>query len=87
MDFETFLSQRVFELRKEANLSQKALGEAIGLSHKAISTLESSLGVTLLVRNARRRIELTEDGKLLYPIARRIVENCDDLSRVRVFGT
>jgi len=41
MDFETFLSQRVFELRKEANLSQKALGEAIGLSHKAISTLES----------------------------------------------
>lgn len=45
----------------------------------AISTLESSLGVTLLVRNARRRIELTEDGKLLYPIARRIVENCDDL--------
>ena len=45
----------------------------------AISTLENTLGVTLLVRNARRRIELTEDGKLLYPIARRIVEDCDTL--------
>ena len=45
----------------------------------AISTLENTLGVTLLVRNARKRLELTEDGKLLYPIARRIVESCDDL--------
>lgn len=41
MNHENFLSQRIFELRKEANLSQKQLGEAIGLSHKAISTLES----------------------------------------------
>ena len=45
----------------------------------AISTLENTLGVILLVRNARRKVELTEDGRLLYPIARRIVESCDDL--------
>lgn len=45
----------------------------------AISTLETTLGATLLVRNARRKVELTEDGRLLYPIARRIVESCDDL--------
>ena len=41
MEYEAFLSQRIFELRKKAHLSQKELGEAIGLSHKAISTLES----------------------------------------------
>lgn len=45
----------------------------------AISTLESNLGASLLVRNARRKVELTEDGKLLYPLAKRIVESCDDL--------
>jgi len=41
MNQENFMAQRIFELRKAANLSQKALGEAVGLSHKAISTLES----------------------------------------------
>lgn len=45
----------------------------------AISALENTLGVTLLVRNARRKVELTEDGCLLYPVARRIVESCTDL--------
>ena len=34
-------SERLFQLRTQCNLSQKQLGEAIGLSHKAISTLES----------------------------------------------
>lgn len=34
-------SERLFELRTQRNLSQKQLGEVIGLSHKAISTLES----------------------------------------------
>ena len=41
MDYMQFFSQRVFELRKHQGLSQKELGEAIGLSHKAISTIES----------------------------------------------
>lgn len=35
------LSQRILQLRKERGLSQKELGEAVGLSHKAISTIES----------------------------------------------
>lgn len=41
MDYMPFFSQRVFELRKQRKLSQKELGEAVGLSHKAISTIES----------------------------------------------
>lgn len=32
---------RLLALRKQAGLNQKELGEAIGLSHKAISTIES----------------------------------------------
>ena len=34
-------SRRVYELRKKSGLSQKELGEAVGLSHKAISIIES----------------------------------------------
>jgi transcriptional regulator with XRE-family HTH domain len=34
-------SERLYQLRTERNLSQKQLGEVVGLSHKAISTLES----------------------------------------------
>lgn len=48
MDYKEFLSQRVYALRKERDLSQKDLGEAVGLSHKAISTLESaSRGISM----------------------------------------
>ena len=32
---------RLLSLRREKGLSQKQLGEAVGLSHKAISTIES----------------------------------------------
>lgn len=40
--FETkILGQRLFELRQKANLNQRQLGDAIGLTHKAISTIES----------------------------------------------
>ena len=39
-DMEPF-SKRVFELRKERGISQKELGAGVGLSYKAISTLES----------------------------------------------
>ena len=41
MDYMLFFSQRIYELRKQRGLSQKELGEAVGLSHKAISTIES----------------------------------------------
>lgn len=41
MQNDNIFGRRVFELRSKANLSQKQLGELIGLSHKAISTLES----------------------------------------------
>lgn len=41
MDYMPFFSQRIYELRKQRGLSQKELGEAAGLSHKAISTIES----------------------------------------------
>ena len=41
MDYMPFFSQRIYELRKQRGLSQKELGEAVGLSHKAISTIES----------------------------------------------
>ena len=41
MDYMPFFSQRIYELRKQRGLSQKEIGEAVGLSHKAISTIES----------------------------------------------
>ena len=41
-------SQRVKGLRKERRLSQKELGEVLGLTHKSISTIESgSRGTTI----------------------------------------
>ena len=41
MEYMELFSQRVFALRKKHGLSQKELGEAVGLSYKAISTIES----------------------------------------------
>ena len=41
MQEQNILGQRVLKLRHSNNLSQKQLGEIIGLSHKAISTIES----------------------------------------------
>ena len=41
MDYMPFFSQRIYELKKQRGLSQKELGEAVGLSHKSISTIES----------------------------------------------
>ncbi len=41
MEYMHYFSQRIYELRKKNNLSQKELGEEVGLSHKAISTIES----------------------------------------------
>lgn len=48
MEYTEIFSQRVYELRKKRNLSQKELGEAVGLSHKAISTIESGTRSTTI---------------------------------------
>ena len=41
-------AERVHMLRKQRGMSQKELGEAIGLSHKSISTIESGSRTTPL---------------------------------------
>lgn len=48
MDYTQFFSKRIFDLRKRRGLSQKELGEAVGLSHKAISTIESGVRSTTI---------------------------------------
>ena len=35
------LKERVYQLRKEAHLTQQELGDILGLTHKSISMLES----------------------------------------------
>ena len=46
MEYKQFFSQRIYELRKRRGLSQKELGDAVGLYHKSISTIESGLSST-----------------------------------------
>lgn len=41
MDKQNIFGERIYRLRKANGLSQKELGEVVGLSHKAISTIES----------------------------------------------
>ena len=41
-------AERVHMLRKQRGMSQKELGEAIGLSHKSINTIESGSRTTTL---------------------------------------
>ncbi len=48
MDYTQFFSKRIYNLRKQRGLSQKELGEAVGLSHKAISTIESGARSTTI---------------------------------------
>ena len=48
MDHMQFFSKRVFELRKQRGLKQKELGEAVGLSYKSISTIESGTNSTTI---------------------------------------
>ncbi len=50
MDYSDYLSQRILQLRKERGrgLNQKELGDAVGLSHKAISTIESGTRSTTI---------------------------------------
>ena len=44
-----------------------------------ISLLEQALGKELFVRSNRRHVRLTSDGEQVYPIAKRILGDCDTL--------
>lgn len=48
MENEKIFAQRVFELRRKRGLSQKELGEVLGLTHKSISTIESGIRSTTI---------------------------------------
>lgn len=41
MDVKNVFGTRVYEMRKKLGLKQSELGERVGLTHKAISTIES----------------------------------------------
>lgn len=46
-----------------------------------IAKLEEALGVVLLERGSRRKVELTKDGKEVYERGRDIVKSCADLQK------
>lgn len=48
MNYENTFSKRVFELRTARGLKQVELGAAVGLSYKAISTIESGTRSTTI---------------------------------------
>jgi DNA-binding transcriptional LysR family regulator len=54
----------------------RALGVPKAAVSRAIADLEQALGVRLLERTTRR-LSLTAAGRLLYPHARRVSEECD----------
>lgn len=48
MEKRNIFGERVYQLRKQAQLSQKQLGEVLGLSNRAICTMEGgSRGTTI----------------------------------------
>lgn len=48
MGKKNIFGERVYQLRKQARLSQKQLGEVLGLSNKAVCTMEGgSRGTTI----------------------------------------
>jgi DNA-binding transcriptional LysR family regulator len=54
----------------------RALGVPKAAVSRAVADLERTVGVRLLERTTRR-IALTAEGRLLYPHAKRVVEECD----------
>jgi DNA-binding transcriptional LysR family regulator len=54
----------------------RALGVPKAAVSRAVADLEQALGVRLLERTTRR-LSLTAAGRLLYPHARRVAEECD----------
>ena len=52
MNYESLLAERVKELRLQRKMTQKELGDVIGISHKTISMLETGGQGTTLERLA-----------------------------------
>ena len=48
MEVEKIFGERIRKLRTQNKLTQKQLGEVIGLTHKSISTIESGICATTL---------------------------------------
>ncbi len=48
MNSQISFGKRLYELRTSHSLNQKQLGEIVGLSHKAISTMESGTRYTTI---------------------------------------
>ena len=48
-----------------------------------IQSLEDILGTQLIVRGARKRFSLTEDGKRVYAAAKDILSRCEALQQMR----
>ncbi|MBE5784795.1 MAG: LysR family transcriptional regulator [Clostridiales bacterium] len=61
--------------------------EKLHLTQSTVSThiqsLEEELGVQLILRGARRRFALTEDGKRVYNAAKDILARCEALQEMR----
>ena len=50
MDSDKNFAQRIFELRQAAGMTQKQLGEAVGLSMQAINDIEKGRRETTLMK-------------------------------------
>ena len=46
-----------------------------------IAAMEKDLGMSLFIRNGKRRIVLTPEGRKIYAHARTILQSCEDLER------
>ena len=51
-----------------------------------ISLLEQALGKELFVRSNRRHVRLTKEGEQVYPIARRVLNDCAALRGIKHHG-
>jgi len=73
----------VFTAVAELNSFTKA-AEKLYLTQSTVSahirSLENALNVTLFYRDSKRRINLSPQGQKLYPAARRILNDCSELS-------
>lgn len=68
--------------RSSFSLAAESLYLSQSSVSSAISALEKNFGVQLLERTARKKVELTNDGEVLYPLAKQIIEKCRDTQRV-----
>jgi transcriptional regulator, cro/CI len=50
MNSENIFGQRIFELRKSAGMTQKQLGEAVGLSMQAVNDIEKGRRETTITK-------------------------------------